>query len=296
MGPMRIGLLRVLGLILVMPACGGDVPSTEATAPVSSSLATAPASSSVVDSPPSADRTPWPTELDATHQRWTVRVVERLPHDAAAFTQGLEMTDRGLLESTGVRGESTLRLVDADSGTVIERLDLESGLFGEGLTVSRGEIIQLTYEAGRALRYDGSSLEPSGEFAYDGEGWGICAADTELWMSNGTSELISRDPDTFEPLNRVTVRREGDPIDNLNELECVGDHVVANVWKSNEILVIEPRSGVVVATIDASALAAEIETLDDKAVLNGVADLADGTLLLGGKRWPTFFVVEVVPA
>jgi glutamine cyclotransferase len=289
---MRAAFLLVVGLILATSACGDDVVSTEAAAPISSSLPMVPSDD---ESPtaPGADESPWPTELDSTHQQWTVRVVERLPHDPNAYTQGLEMTERGLLESTGIRGESTLRLVDAGAGTVIERRDLEPGLFGEGLTVSRGEIIQLTWEAGRALRYDASTMEPTGEFTYDGEGWGICVADTGLWMSNGTSELTRRDPDTFEPLDTVTVRRDRVPVGNLNELECVDDHVVANVWKSDEILVIEPRSGVVVATIDASALADEIATADDKAVLNGIADLADGTLLLGGKRWPNFFVVEV---
>lgn len=283
---MRAAVLLVLGLILATSACGDDAPSTEAAD--SSSL---PGSLPIA---PGDDESPWPTELGSTVQHWTVRVIERLPHDPAAYTQGLESTESGLLESTGVRGQSTLRLVDGGSGAVIERRDLDGELFGEGLTVSRGEIIQLTWEAGRALRYDASSLEPTGEFTYDGEGWGICAADTALWMSNGTSELTRRDPGTFEPLGTVTVRRDAMPVDDLNELECVDDHVVANVWKSNEILVIEPLSGDVVATIDASALAAEIATTDEKAVLNGIADLADGTLLLGGKRWPTFFVVEVV--
>ncbi|MEZ5243496.1 MAG: glutaminyl-peptide cyclotransferase [Acidimicrobiales bacterium] len=287
---MRAAVLFVIGLAVTASACGDDIPIAEDTP----TTATAEPTAGAPPTPPSDSRSPWPTELDSTHQRWTIRVVERLPHDPTAFTQGLELLDRGLLESTGRRGESSLRLVDPDAGTVIEQVALDPALFGEGLTVSGDEIIQLTWEAGRALRYDTASLEPTGEFTYDGEGWGICAADAGLWMSNGTAQLTRRDPDTFASLETVTVRQDGTPVDDLNELECIGDHVVANVWKSDEILVIEPGTGAVVATIDASALAAEVEPDDDQAVLNGIADLDDGTLLLGGKLWPTLFVVEVV--
>jgi glutaminyl-peptide cyclotransferase len=282
-------MLVLLGLMLALSACGDDPP-------IAADTSTTVTTEAAPSSPPNApdDTSPWPADFGTTPQQWTIRVLDRLPHDPTAFTQGLEMTDRGLLEGTGRRRESSLRLLDPDTGTVTERLELDPALFGEGLTVSGGEIIQLTWEAGRALRYDATSLEPTGEFTYDGEGWGICATDTELWMSNGTPQLTRRDPDTFAPLATVTVRRDGTPVDDLNELECIGDQVVANIWKSNEIVVIEPGSGAVVASIDASALVAEVAPDDEQAVLNGIADVGDGTLLLAGKLWPTLFVVEVI--
>jgi glutamine cyclotransferase len=288
---MRRPFAFLLGFALVVGACGEAVPETA----VARSTTATPTTATPTTATPRPETLPWPSSLSAEHQEWTTRVVARIPHDPAAYTQGLEMTEHGLLESTGRRGESTLRRIDAASGSVTERRDLEPTLFGEGLTVSDDEIIQLTWEAGQALRYDATTLEPIGVHSYAGEGWGICAGPTDLWMSDGSADLQRRDPASFELLDSVTVRRDGSAVDDLNELECIGDHVVANVWKSDDIVVIEPASGAVVATIDAHVLAAEIGTVDEQAVLNGIADRGDGTLLLGGKLWPTLFVVVVEP-
>ncbi|GJM39107.1 MAG: glutamine cyclotransferase [Acidimicrobiales bacterium] len=236
---------------------------------------------------------PWPAPLNDSHQEWTVRVIERVPHDPTAFTQGLEFTEDGLVESTGRRGESTLRLLDPVTGEMLRRVDNLDEHFGEGVTVLDGSAVQLTWQSGVALRWD-AAFEPLGEFGYDGEGWGICHDGSDFWMSDGTATLTRRDTETFAPLDTVTVQREGEPIELVNELECIGDHVVANVWRSDEILVIDPTNGDVRATIDAAALGAEVASPDSGAVLNGIADPADGTLILGGKLWPTLFVVEIV--
>lgn len=296
MEPMRAAVLLLSGLAMAVSACGGGAaPAQDAGSPPAVSTPSV-VDSSVSSGVTASGNSPWPAPLDGTHRDWTVRVVDRLPHDTEAFTQGLELTDVGLLESTGRRGRSTLRLLDLETGAELGRTALDPDLFGEGLTVWEGEVIQLTWEAGRALRYDATSLAPIGEHAYDGEGWGICATASEIWMSDGTPVLTRRDPTTFAPLDIVEVRRDGVLVDDLNELECIGDHVVANVWKSDEIIVIDPLTGAVVATIDATGLVAEIGAADAEAVLNGIADLGDGTLLLGGKLWPTLFVVEVVAA
>lgn len=304
---MRAAVLLFSGLATAVSACGGGAAPAEdvGSTPAVSTPAVADSSGSSgppgPSGPPASGAatlgdSPWPAPLDGSHRDWTVRVVDRLPHDTDAFTQGLEMTELGLLESTGRRGRSALRLLDPGTGAELGRTDLDPDLFGEGLTVWEGEVIQLTWEAGRALRYDATSLEPIGEHVYVGEGWGLCATASEIWMSNGTPELTRRDPTTFAPLDTVEVRRHGVLVDDLNELECIDDHVVANVWKSDEIVVIDPDTGSVVATIDAAGLAAEIDSADAEAVLNGIADLGDGNLLLGGKLWPTLFVVEVVAA
>jgi glutaminyl-peptide cyclotransferase len=242
------------------------------------------------------DTSLWPEELGPIHRQWTVRVIRVIDHDPEAFTQGLEQTSAGILESTGRRGRSTLRLVDPAGGNVLESQPIDDEFFGEGLTVVDDEIIQLTWTSGVALRYDAETLEPIGSYRYSGEGWGLCFDGESLWMSDGTARLTRRDPGSFVSLGDVEVRRDGDPIENLNELECVDGRVLANIWKSDEIVVIDPESGTVGATIDAASLVAEIDATASGAVLNGIADLGDGTLLLGGKLWPRNFVVELVSA
>jgi glutaminyl-peptide cyclotransferase len=239
---------------------------------------------------------PWPSDPGDGPHRWTVRVVRDVDHDPAAFTQGLEQTPAGILEGTGRRGRSTLRLVDLDTGTVLESRPLADEYFGEGLTVVDDEVIQLTWTSGIALRYDAATLEPVGSYTYAGEGWGLCFDGVDLWMSDGSARLARRNPETFAVLDDIEVRRAGDPVENLNELECIDGRVVANIWKSGEIVVIDPATGTVEATIDASGLVDAIDAADRDAVLNGIADLGDGTVLLGGKLWPRSFVVELVVA
>ncbi len=302
----------VLALVLgsVLPACSDDAGPTGAEPTTSGSPSTSLPTATTGDAGVTADSVPpWPTPLpdpllsdpllsnplpsDRPHQ-WTVRIVERLPHDPDAFTQGLEMSERGLIEGTGRRGQSSLRLVEPATGEIVDIAELDERLFGEGLTVVDDEVVQLTWEAGRALRYRLDDFAPLGAFSYAGEGWGICADGAGFWMSDGTATLTRRERSTFAPVDSIVVTREGVAVDDLNELECIGDHVVANIWKSPEIVVIDPVDGRVVATIDATPLVREIGATDAQEVLNGIADLGDGTLLLGGKRWPTFFVVELV--
>lgn len=294
MGPMPRSLLATIVVILAVTACGdGDRADDGADSPApTASVAVAgpgPAPDPAVDGP-----LPWPDDPAAAGvQRWGVEVVGRMAHDPDAFTQGLELDGDRLLESTGRRGQSTLRRLDPATGAVVSSVDLDPELFGEGLTVVGDEVIQLTWQAGRALRYRADTLDPLGEHRFDGEGWGLCHDGDRLWMSDGTAVLTARDPATFAPLDTITVTRDGTAVDRLNELECVGGTVLANVWYGDEVLVIDPATGVVEAEIDAAPLVAEIAATDPTEVLNGVADLGDGTLLLGGKNWPTFFVVRL---
>ncbi|MDW3217582.1 MAG: glutaminyl-peptide cyclotransferase [Acidimicrobiales bacterium] len=277
----------VVAMALLVASCGGD----DGTAPVPTS--SGPTPTPTQESVETGLTSPWPAPLGDAHQEWTVRVVDRVPHDPTAFTQGLEFTDAGLLESTGRRGASSLRLLDPTTGEILVQVDNLDEHFGEGVAVRDGIAVQLTWQSGVALRWD-AELAPVGEFAYEGEGWGLCHDGADFWMSDGSATLTRRDSETFAPLATVTVRRDGEPVGLLNELECIGDRVAANVWWSDEIVVIDPATGVVGATIDAAALADEIASPDTTAVLNGIADPGDGTLVLGGKLWPTLFVVEIV--
>jgi len=278
---MRFPVAIAIGLVIAVSACGDENTTDESVDALE-----------VETAPP--DSSPWPAPLTRDLQSWTVRILDRLPHDPASFTQGLELTDLGLIESTGRTGQSALLLIDRQSGAALLERPLDDQHFGEGVTQSGDEIIQLTWQAGIALRYDAATLELRSTATYSGEGWGICSGEAGLWMSNGTSELTRRDPVTFSPEETVTVQLDGVPLEGLNELECIGEHVVANVWKSDDVFVVDPATGIVRATIDAAALSVENEGAGATAVLNGIADMGDGTLLLGGKLWPTFFLVEVV--
>jgi glutaminyl-peptide cyclotransferase len=226
---------------------------------------------------------------------WVPEVVARIPHDPEAFTQGLVVDGDVVWESTGLYGESTLRRTDRETGDVAASAPLDPDQFGEGLELVDGRLIQLTWQEETALVWDPATLELTGSYAYEGEGWGLCAHDDDrLLMSNGTSTLTHRDPETFEPLDEVEVTREGAPVPNLNELECVDGLVFANVWLTDEIVVIGP-DGAVVAVIDASALDEELSGVPGRDVLNGIAfDPDSDTFLLTGKLWPSTFEARFV--
>ena len=255
------------------------------------------------DSEPTPSR-PWaPTDLDGGVEtgnaaRWTVEILDTRPHDTSAFTQGLEIHDGTLYESTGLTGESTVRIVDIGSGDVLSSLDVDAQVFAEGLTVAGDRIIQITHQAELAYVRDLDSLEIVGQFGYEGQGWGICYDGSRLVMSNGTADLGFRDPTTFDIVETVEVRLNGEPVRSLNELECVDGYVFANVWKTNMIVVIEPSRGGVVAVIDASELALDATGVMDEQsrVLNGVARLDETTFLLTGKKWPSMYRVRLVAA
>ncbi|MEO0493310.1 MAG: glutaminyl-peptide cyclotransferase [Actinomycetota bacterium] len=242
----------------------------------------------------------WPRPLDeldpAEPARWGLEVLDRRPHDTGAFTQGLEqLADGTLLESTGERGASTIRVVDPDSGSVLASASLTDEEFGEGATVVDDTIIQLTWQEQRARRWRLDDLARLSSWEYQGEGWGLCLLDDRLVMSDGSATLTFRDPTDFSVLERVTVTFEGDEVTRLNELECVDGHVIANVWQSATVVVIRP-DGAAVAAIDGSPLTAEIASASPgREVLNGIAVRDETSLWMTGKLWPTLFAVRVVP-
>jgi len=232
--------------------------------------------------------------------RWTVEIIEWFPHDPEAFTQGLEVAGGTMYESTGLWGQSSLRVVNPVTGEVTARVDLPEEFFGEGLTVAGDEIVQLTWQSGTALVYDRATLEPLRQHSYEGEGWGLCEMGGELIMTDGSDRLTRRDLKTFERLGTVTVTAPGydGRLDHLNELECVEDLVIANVWQTFVLLVIDPGTGRVVAAIDATPLVVNVSLASAGSqidVLNGVAvDEKTATLWMTGKLWPRLYRVRVV--
>lgn len=222
-------------------------------------------------------------------------VIHTLPHDRSSFTQGLELADGTLYEGTGGYARSALKAIDPGTGKVQREAGLPPKLFGEGITVAGDRIWQLTWQEGVAIMRDRSGLAEIGRAHYSGEGWGLCHDGTRLVTSDGSSRLTFRDPHTFAETGGVTVTSEGHEIEELNELECVGGEVLANVWGSDEILRIDPSSGRVTAVLDASGLLSPNERADAD-VLNGIAAVP-GTdeFLLTGKNWPHLFRVRFVP-
>ncbi|MCK7642734.1 glutaminyl-peptide cyclotransferase [Corynebacterium antarcticum] len=228
--------------------------------------------------------------------RFGVEVVGRHPMDPSSFTQGLEYDGERLLVGTGLTGASRIYTSGLD-GTEIRSAALPGEFFGEGVTDTGTVIWQLTWKGRTAIRRDRETLREIGRASYRGEGWGLCSFSDTVVMSDGTDHLRLLDPDDLRERSRVPVTIGGEPLDQLNELECIEMEgrrsVLANVWKSTDIVRIDPATGAVDAVIDTSDLGAPAPR-DPDDVLNGIARIP-GTdrLLLTGKRWGTLYEVRL---
>jgi glutamine cyclotransferase len=217
--------------------------------------------------------------------------VNTFPHDPNAFTQGLVFEDGYLYESTGLRGQSTLRMVDLTTGDVILSLSLDPSLHAEGITVFNDRIIQLTFTSGIGFIYDQQSFTNQGRFNFTPEGWGLTHDGHKLIMSDGSSQLRFLDIETFEETARIEVTDRGQPVFWLNELEYVEGEIYANVWQSDAMARISPETGEVLGWIELSGLLADES---QAGVLNGIAyDSATGRLFVTGKNWPKLFEIEL---
>ncbi len=225
-----------------------------------------------------------------------VQVLATLAHDPTMYTQGLEIHDGVLYEGSGLVGQSRIRASALSSGATLREAMVPAPLFGEGLTVAGDRLWQLTWTSGIALERDPATLAQRRQVSYQGEGWGLCYDGRRLVMSNGSDRLTFRDPVTFAPLGQVEVRLDGQPARRLNELECAGGVVWANVFQTDRILRINPGTGTVTGVVDASGLLDPPPTSDGD-VLNGIAAIP-GTdeFLLTGKHWPALFRVRLVAA
>jgi glutamine cyclotransferase len=225
------------------------------------------------------------------------QVVHTYPHDPSAFTQGLLFVDGHLYESTGLNGRSSLRMVDLYTGRVLQKYDLPAAYFGEGLTDWGSNLIQLTWKAHKGFVYDRFSFALVKTFAYQGEGWGITHDDKQLIMSDGSSYLRFLDPTSFRETRRVRVTDDaGRAVESLNELEYVRGEIYANVWGSDTIVRISPRTGKVLGRIDLSNIIDKRALNNPDAVLNGIAyDAAGNRLFVTGKLWPKIFEIRVQP-
>lgn len=221
--------------------------------------------------------------------------IARYPHDDEAFTQGLIVEEGFFYEGTGLYGESSLRKVELQTGSVVKRIDLASNLFGEGVTALRDTLYQLTYQNHQAFKYvETDSFERIATFSYPWEGWGLTHDGTRLIASDGSSTLRFLDPQTMGMISSVPVHDGPQAVVYLNELEYIGGRVYANIWYSDRIAVIDPASGAVEAWLDLGGLRDSVAYDPGANVLNGIAyEPVQGRLFVTGKWWPEVFEITV---
>jgi len=227
---------------------------------------------------------------------YTYDIIHAWPHDRGAFTEGLVFIDGHLYESTGLNGQSTLREEDLQTGAVLRQISLPSQYFGEGLTILGDHAYQLTWQNQKGFVYDVATFQQEKEFTYTGEGWGLTTDGHSLIMSDGTPQIRFLDPATFAVQRTITVANQGQPMNEVNELEYIKGEIYANVWQTDYVLRIDPATGAVKGVVDFRGLLAPEDRTADTDVLNGIAyDPAGDRLFVTGKRWPKIFEVRLRP-
>lgn len=220
----------------------------------------------------------------------TPEILSTLVHDSTAFTQGLLFRDSVLFESTGLVGQSTIRIVDT-TGMVKTRRHLP-GIFAEGCSFLKDLLYQITWTEQTCIVYD-SSLNVLRTLPYDGEGWGLTTDSKTLIMSNGSDTLYFRD-ENFKIIRKLPVSFNGKPLKNLNELEYAEGKILANVWFSDFIYEISPQTGAVLRTVDCTELVNLEKPEHENNVLNGIAFVPQGNrFFLTGKNWKNMFLVKI---
>jgi len=224
----------------------------------------------------------------------TVEIIHTYPHDSRAYTQGLLWENGWIYESTGINGQSGIRVYRPGDRPDSVRVALPDQFFGEGLAKIGPRIFMLTWRAGKTFVFESGTFKQMGEFSYSGEGWGLCHDGRWLIMSDGSDRLTYRDPANFNIWKTLSVRMGDEPVYFLNELEFAGGYIYANVWQRNYLVKIDPDSGNALAVIDASALPYK-SRMSGEDVLNGIAYIPErDTFLLTGKLWPEIFEVRIV--
>jgi glutaminyl-peptide cyclotransferase len=225
-----------------------------------------------------------------------VEVVRRVPHPGRGFTQGLIVRDGMVWESAGLYGSSALTRYPLGADRHEGRAELPMTLFAEGICLSDGYIWQLTWQERVALRWDPATLAVVGTVPYNRDGWGICNPGEHLLTSDGTSELVTRDRVSLDPLGVTRVRLDGRRLDGLNDLDWAEGRVWANILDRPCLVGIDPASGEVTDIVDARPVMERLHH-GSQAVLNGVAWLGEpGEFLLTGKEWRNMYHVRLAAA
>ena len=243
------------------------------------------------------------SELDIKHwsaekpNLYTYEILNTYPHDMSAYTQGLEFHEDTLYESTGQRGESSLRKVNYKTGEVIEQVDLDQFYFGEGLTILEDKIYQLTWQSQEGLIYDLDSMEMLEKFAYSEskEGWGLCNDGKQLYKSDGTDKIWILNPNTLEEESYIQPTTNKSILNQVNELEWVEGKIYANTYQKDGVVIINPQTGAVEGVVDFRGLRDKVKQHSGLDVLNGIAyHKASKRLFVTGKNWDKLFEVEIL--
>lgn len=234
---------------------------------------------------------------DVKPKQFGYSIVKTYPHDVHAYTQGLIYDNGQLLESTGLTGKSSVRRVDLESGQVLQQTNLSSDVFGEGIAVVKNRIYQVTWQSQVGFIFDKESLALINKFNYtNAEGWGLTSDDKQFIFSDGSNIIRFMDLEYFSEKGRIEVCDDEDEIDRLNELELIDGQIYANVYGSDNIVIIDPVSGKVTAKIDLSGLLKKSERNKETDVLNGIAyDQKGKRLFVTGKNWPNLYEIKLVP-
>ena len=226
---------------------------------------------------------------------YTYNIINTYPHSTDSFTQGLVFDEGTLYESTGLNGQSAVKIVDLETGKTIKSHNIADKYFGEGITAVGNKIIQLTWRAGKGFVYDKETLKLLKTFKYDTQGWGITYDGKYIIMSDGSDMLYFMDPRTFKVKGTLNVYYENGKVGKLNELEYIDGEIYANVWGTEKIARINPKTGKITAWIDLSGLLNNEEKKERIDVLNGIAyDAENKRLFVTGKLWPKIFEIEVI--
>ena len=227
-------------------------------------------------------------------KEYTVEVIGTYPHDTESYTQGLFFHEGQMYESTGMRGRSTFRKVDMTTGRPIRRLDFDKSYFVEGSVIWKNNLYILTWESKVAFVYDAETLEYKSSWRYPREGWGITTDGKNLIASDGSATLYFMD-ENFALERRLIVKYEDRPVRWLNELEYINGKIWANVYMTDEIVIINPKDGRVEGIIDCRGLLAKEKRTPDTDVLNGIAyNPEDGKIYITGKNWPELYEIRLI--
>jgi glutamine cyclotransferase len=232
------------------------------------------------------------TRVEARPTQW--EVVNSYPHDPQAFLQGLVWHDGGFYASTGLEGRSSLRRVAFPSGKVLQKRNLPPDVFGEGVDLFDDRLIQLTWQSRKGYVYDRKTFQLQREWNYQTEGWGLTNDGEHLIMSDGSDTLFYRDPQSFNLVRELKVTMNGKPLRALNELEWIEGEIWANVWQTDYIVRIDPRSGAVTSYLNLKGLLPANVRTGREDVLNGIAyDKATKRIFVSGKLWPRLFHIRI---